>query len=254
MMSGTSSYNRLGFLSGSTLKILACIFMAFDHVGVVFFPTVDIFRIIGRLAFPLFAYFIAEGCKFTKNKLRRFLTVFIIGSLYMIFYLIYEGEVYCNVFITFSISILLIYILTWFKKLVFEQKNYLVAFGALLALIALCVATWLLSENVYLEYGFRGAVLPLIISLFDFRGINAPGALKKLDNHYVGLICMAAGLALLCINANLGLLQLYSFITVALLAFYDGTVGNRKMKFAFYIFYPAHLLIIEGISIVLSLI
>ncbi len=251
------SYNRLGLFSGSTLKILACIFMACDHIGVVFFSFSDpiylALRMIGRLAFPLFAYFIAEGCKYTKNKLKRFLTVFIIGAMYVLCYLIYDGEIYLNVFVTFSISILLIYLWQWAKKLLFNDKKPFLASLIFIALISAVCAVWYINENVYLEYGLKGALLPLFICLFDVRGINAPKILNKLDNHYVGLISMSLGLALMCIDANLGDIQKLSFVAVLLLIFYNGTVGIKKMKYVFYIFYPAHLVIIEGIAILISI-
>lgn len=247
------SYNPLGFLSGSTLKILACIFMAFDHVGVVLFPSNDLFRIIGRLSFPLFAYFIAEGCRYTKNKARRLLMISVIGSLYVLFYLIYEKEWYCNIFVTFSISIALIYALKWLKKSIAKLNALYIAVSAVIFL-GIAAASYFLCEIVYVEYGFKGIMLPVIISLFDFRDIDVPAWLKKLDCHYTGLVCMALGLIPLCINANLGKLQMFSFISVILLLFYNGKVGCKKLKYMFYIFYPAHLVIIEGISIVLSLI
>ena len=44
------------------LKIIALISMTVDHFGCLFFPQIYIFRYIGRLAMPLFAYMIAEGC------------------------------------------------------------------------------------------------------------------------------------------------------------------------------------------------
>ena len=253
MIDCVKTYNKLGFLSGSTLKILACIFMAFDHVGVVFFPRVDLFRIIGRLAFPLFAYFIAEGCRYSKNKARRLLLISLIGALYVLFYLIYEQEWYCNIFVTFSISIALIYLLKWFKKLIFERGNIFYIALSAISFLALSTVSYLLCEIVYVEYGFKGIMLPVIISLFDLKGISAPKKLKKLDDHYMGLACMTLGLIPLCINANLGKLQLFSFISVLLLGFYNGGVGNKKLKYMFYIFYPAHLVLIELISILISL-
>ena len=253
MSIGNSTYNRIGILSGSTMKIFACIFMAFDHVGLIFFPGVAIFRILGRLAFPLFAYFIAEGCKYSKNKLRRILTVSGIGILYVLFYLIYEKEWYCNIFITFSISISLIYLLKWFKKLVMERgKPILIALSAL-AFISVAVGSFILSQHVYVEYGFKGVMLPVIISLFDFKDIDAPQWLKRMDNHYTGLACMTLGLIPLCIKANLGYIQLFSFLSVLLLVFYNGKVGNKRMKYVFYIFYPAHLVLIEGIAMLLEM-
>ena len=62
-------------LSAFHLKTVACILMVIDHIGLVIFPYVQILRIIGRLSFPIFAYFITEGCKYTKNKFKYFLTV-----------------------------------------------------------------------------------------------------------------------------------------------------------------------------------
>ena len=55
-------------LTNNQLKIIAMISMLIDHIGLQMFPDLLIFRIIGRLAFPIFAYMIAEGCFYTKNK------------------------------------------------------------------------------------------------------------------------------------------------------------------------------------------
>ena len=56
-----------GGLSGNALKIIAAVAMLIDHVGIMFFPTVAIYRIIGRLSFPIFAFMIVEGYFHTKN-------------------------------------------------------------------------------------------------------------------------------------------------------------------------------------------
>ena len=63
-------------LTGNALKIIAAISMFIDHMGLIFFPGVELFRILGRIALPIFAFMIAEGCKYTKNRLRYFLSVF----------------------------------------------------------------------------------------------------------------------------------------------------------------------------------
>ena len=41
--------------------------MVVDHVGVIFFPHTLLWRQIGRLSMPIFAYFIAEGCRYTHS-------------------------------------------------------------------------------------------------------------------------------------------------------------------------------------------
>lgn len=52
------------------LRLIACLCMAIDHVGKMLFPELTWMRLIGRLAFPLFAYGIAVGAACTKNPLR----------------------------------------------------------------------------------------------------------------------------------------------------------------------------------------
>ena len=55
-------------LTGNQLKLLALFAMTCDHVGLQLLPQFIILRIIGRLAAPLFAYMIAEGCRYTHNR------------------------------------------------------------------------------------------------------------------------------------------------------------------------------------------
>ena len=48
-------------LTNNQLKIIAMVSMLFDHVGKELLPQYTVLQIIGRLAFPIFAYMIAEG-------------------------------------------------------------------------------------------------------------------------------------------------------------------------------------------------
>ena len=59
---------KVGFLSGNMIKILAAVLMVIDHIGVVLGHEDSILRILGRISMPLFAFMIAEGAKYTKNK------------------------------------------------------------------------------------------------------------------------------------------------------------------------------------------
>lgn len=246
-------YNKLGVFSGSTLKIIACILMAIDHVGLEIFPEYTIFRIIGRVAFPLFAFFIAEGCKYTKNKLKRFLTVFFVGAILFVFYLFYMGEAYGNIFLTFSVSILLIYLLQFVKKQIFECKNILLSALSAMAFIASLVLLYLVFENVHFEYGYVGMLVPVIVSLFDFSKLNVSDRIKRLDTFPITLLLFAISLIPLSIFGRMAEIQFYCLFAIPLVALYNGKPGSRKMKYAFYIFYPAHLVIIEGIVFLIQI-
>ena len=55
-------------LTSNQLKLLAMVTMTLDHIGVHLFPQCLFLRIIGRLAMPIYAYMIAEGCAHTRNR------------------------------------------------------------------------------------------------------------------------------------------------------------------------------------------
>ena len=52
------------------LKIIALIFMLVDHLGVIFFNGIAEFRILGRIALPLYAWCIVVGSIYTRNSIR----------------------------------------------------------------------------------------------------------------------------------------------------------------------------------------
>src|SRR3989344_3632203 len=59
-------------LSSNALKLIACATMLIDHVGALFFPGVLLWRLVGRLSFPLFAFLIAEGAEQSSDA-RKYL-------------------------------------------------------------------------------------------------------------------------------------------------------------------------------------
>ena len=54
-------------LNTFVLKMIAIVTMLIDHVGVVLFPQYFILRLIGRMAFPIFAYTLVEGFIHTRD-------------------------------------------------------------------------------------------------------------------------------------------------------------------------------------------
>lgn len=68
------------------LKITAFVTMAVDHIGYVFFPDKMWLRIIGRIAFPLFAYCLATGCIYTKNPKKYAIRLLIFSFVSQPFY------------------------------------------------------------------------------------------------------------------------------------------------------------------------
>ena len=63
------------------MKWIAVLTMITDHVGRMFFPDVHIFNIIGRIAFPLFAFLLIEGFVHTGNLKKYMLRMLIFACI-----------------------------------------------------------------------------------------------------------------------------------------------------------------------------
>lgn len=239
-------------LTASTLKLVACILMAVDHAGMTFFPDVIAWRAVGRLSFPLFAFFIAEGCRYTRNKAKRLGLLLAVGGGFALVYALYAGEVYGNIFLTFSVSVCMIYLCQNAKRWFFERRDVLRGAGALALLAAALLGAAVLFRFVHFEYGYTGMLVPLLVSLPDFYGMDVSRRLSRLDTHAARLACMAVGLVLLSLNGRMGRVQFFCLLALIPLALYNGQIGRRGWKYGFYLFYPLHLLVIEGVAMLLE--
>ncbi len=254
MIHTDSASSRGGFrgLTASTLKLVACILMAVDHVGMTFFPDRIAWRAVGRLAFPLFAFFIAEGCRYTRNKLKRLGLLLAVGGGFALVYALYAGEVYGNIFLTFSVSVCMIYLWQNVKRWLFERRDALRSAGALALLAVALLGAAVLFRLVHFEYGYTGMLVPLFVSLLDFRGMNVSPRWARLDTHAARLACMTVGLVMLSLNGRMGQVQFFCLLALIPLALYNGQIGRRGWKYGFYLFYPMHLLVIEGVAMLLE--
>ena len=135
------------------IKILACITMFIDHIGLLFFPKQILFRIIGRISMPLFAYCIARGIKNTKNVknyIFRILLIAIVSQIPYMFMINY-----------FNLNICFVWVLTViFISLCKKLKNKKIYFVYILLVVALLVF-------VPMDYGLYGFSY-VIISYFFF--------------------------------------------------------------------------------------
>ncbi len=236
-------------LSACALKILACLFMLLDHIGVMLLPDVLWLRVVGRLAYPLFAYFIAEGCRYTKNKSRRFLSVFVLGIVCEAFYMLSGAPYYGNILLTFSASILLIYLLSAVKKSIPISKLRFAL--TLCAFLLSLVAVYFYCEYVGLDYGFFGVLAPVFALALDDIPKLSEKLYSKVDRQVVSLAMFTLGLLLITMFENVLSCQIWSLCAVLLLMLYNGQRGTYSLKYGFYLFYPLHLLVLQGLAIIM---
>lgn len=239
-------------LTGNTLKLIAAFSMLLDHIGIILFPRVIAFRIIGRLAFPIFAFMIAEGCRYTKNKAKYFLMIFSLGILCQVVYYLFDRSLYMCVLITFTLGILMCFSLENAKNALFSSASLAVRLMSVLLFLLTVALTYLLNRLLTIDYGFWGSILPVFPILLQPPKQNAPRWWQELDSITSRVLLFAIGLLIL--SVHLGGIQIYSMVAIAFLLLYSGKRGKGKMKYFFYIFYPAHLAILEGISMLAVLI
>ena len=227
-------------LSANQIKLIAAVSMLIDHVGYYLFPTVAVFRIVGRLAFPIFAFFIAEGCRHTKNRLRywlvmagcavafQFLTIFMQGGFTPPITLSGVFSIPVNIFGTFAIAILVCYLFDFIKT-----KKIL---GFLLFLLGI-FAVYALSRYVEFDYGFVGMLVPLSAFVFTEK--------------WSKFLFFALTLAVLASVSGWSV-QYFSLVAIPILSFYGGHYGSKKYKYWFYAFYPLHLVVIHFVGIIMK--
>ena len=251
--------------------------MTVDHIGVILYPDVEWLRVIGRLSYPLFAFLIAYGCIKTRNIARYFLRLIAFAVWLQIFWVI-GGLIdpaikpeFNNIFFTLALGVLAI----WVIKLIFRtplaktpaDKIFLTGIAATLA-ISICLT----GEILQADYGLAGILLIVMFYVvlhasalphlktptvpLSMKGVAAPqgltGYVKK------GFLLRAAGicLALLIFNLTHFLLhgwhtQLWSLAAIPFIwLFTDRRLKvSRLEKYAFYLYYPLHFVVLYIIFI-----
>lgn len=222
-------------MNSNQLKIVALLAMTCDHVGKQLLPQIEILQIFGRLAFPIFAYMIAEGCVHTKSKKRYLLTMAGLAAVCQIVYFVAMGSLYQCVLVTFSIAIGLIFLLEYAGKKRTIMAYLYCGLGFVAAAFMCVILPWILSNtDFYIDYGLIGVFVPVSIYLGK--------------THKSKIVIMTLMLCLL--GFKMGGIQWYALFTPLLMTLYNGKRGNLKMKHLFYIYYPLHLLGIYIIGLV----
>ncbi|MCD8355535.1 MAG: conjugal transfer protein TraX [Clostridia bacterium] len=233
-------------LNGNQLKVIAMIAMTIDHVTSVLFPGyptdwwIVVLHIIGRLAAPIFWFFIAEGYHYThdwKKYAERLFVFAIVGHFAYNF-------AFGIPFIPFQTSVFnqtsVIWALFWgLLALVIGDSNRLKQWQKTLLIAAICVITFCADWSCI-------AVLAIL-----HIGENRGNFKKQMAGMMIWVSAYAIVYAVF-INPTYGIIQWFVALTIPLLKSYNGKRGKwNGMKWFFYMYYPAHLIVCGLIRIAL---
>ena len=229
-------------LNGNALKILAAFCMVCDHFAVIFEPYLPEplvwLRYLGRLSYPIFAFFIAEGCRYTRNKARYLSVLMAMGLLFHLVYSYATGDDTVNVLVSFALGAGMIVL--WQNLLyAVQRKKVLFSTVAAVLFIGYAVACYYLCDAVHIDYYFGGIILPWLLYLTR----------KK----YLRLFFLALGIYLMLFwMGEYADLERWAFLSVPVLALYNGERGEKRLKYFFYVFYPVHVVALYAISLLFA--
>ena len=215
------------------IKIIAILSMFSDHMGKILFPNITVFQIIGRLAFPLFAYQICIGYLHTKNCARYIQRLFISGTIFQLFYVfaiyalkIDENPLYLNIFFTLG---------TGLSCITLYEKG---RFPALFFILFLISISEFLPFSI--DYGLYGVCIILFFHINSRRRLETAALLTLITLAYCFFI----------LGGNY--LQMYSVFALIFI-FKPLEVKVNIPKYFFYVFYPLHLLLLYSISMLITI-
>ena len=210
------SLMKENIVTSFVLKIIAVITMTMDHYSKIA-DGPEWFSLVGRVSFPLFAFLIGEGFRYTKDRKKYFYRIFLYALVLQIPDLLSIEKYDGNIFFTLSFGILSLLIL---------NNTKLNKFIKIILVIIIVVS----AEMLTLDYGSYGVMIIIIFYLFRENNIMTAFSFTAVNILWISFFQMSAT-------------QLYSIFVLPLIFLYNGEEG-KKMKLFFYLYYPLHLIVL----------
>ncbi len=232
-----------GGITSNILKLIAVILMLSDHIWATVMSFGDWMTYIGRMAFPIFAFLIAEGfihtSSFKKYALRLLGFAVITEIPFNLFYSSrFFNPYHQNVLFTLLLGLLAIYVIDNLKKN-HTAKNIGLS---VLWLAIICIA----ATIGFVDYRFLGMITVVMFYLlrnFPFAWFCQLIAMILINIvFFEGLVVPVEILGKTFEIPTQGF-AVFSLIPIWL---YGGRKGrsHKALQYGFYAFYPVHMLIL----------
>ncbi len=224
-------------LTAKQLKLIAIAAMTIDHFTWVFFPGcqtiwyVYLLHIIGRLTAPIMWFFLAEGAHYTHDIKSYSKRLFLFA--------IVSHFAYC---FAFGID------LVGGKAGLFNRTSVIWSLALSVVLIAICR-----NENIAVWKKYAAIAVGCVLGFpsdWSSIAVMAPvmmyeGTFPKKAKMIVLWTAVYAAVYFVFLNKPYGILQMFTFLSIPLLAQYNGKRGSgSKGKWFFYVYYPLHLVLV----------
>ena len=232
-----------GGLTSNMLRIIAIILMVSDHVWATYMSFGNWMTYIGRMAFPIFAFQIAEGYVHTKDFRKyalRLLTFALITELpFNLFYSSrWFNPYHQNVLFTLLLGLMAIKVIDNLKK---NHRGKDIALSVL----------WLLLISVvsvigFVDYGFKGMLM--VVLFYVFRDFPFAWVAQLIGMVLINIIFFEGQVIPTEIFGHYTEIPTQSFAVFALIPIwlYGGRKGitNKILQYGSYAFYPVHMIIL----------
>ena len=230
---GNNRFSKIRVFSGAQLKYIAFLSMLIDHVNkALMYPLLtengflryvsDVFDILGRVAFPLFAFFLVEGFFKTGNRFKYLLNLIVFGIISEIPFDLFQSAVLFqpnsnNVMFTLALALVMIWVIDELKV----PKSYIIPPVLWFPVSIIIVITVCLLSMIWgLDYEYHG----ILIAYFFYIFRNNP--ILSIIGGYLSIFKTP-----------------WALLGFGLTLTYNGKRGKQN-KILNYLFYPVHLLIL----------
>jgi len=244
-MDTTVARKHKGF-TGNQLKLIAIIAMTVDHLTWLLFPGLDTtwyvyaLHIVGRLTAPIMWFFIAEGYHYTHDVKKYAMRLFVFAVISHFAYDFAFGIPFLPLSTGVFNQTSVMWSLAWAVVLLWICTNEKIkTWIKWVAIVAICLITF------PADWSSIAVMAPFF--LYTHRG-----NFKLQARTIVFWSFIYAAVYFIFLDKPYGVLQMFTFLTIPLLYHYNGQRGSWKgMKWFFYIYYPAHLIVVGILRLLL---
>ncbi len=234
---------KIRFLNSNTLRLVAVLLMISDHIWATAMSFGNWMTYIGRMAFPIFAFQIAEGFIHTKNFKKYALRLLAFALISEIpFNLFYSSRwfnpYHQNVMFTLLLGLLAIKVIDNLKKDI-SPKNI----GKSLLWLALIAVGGTLG---FVDYGFLGVLT--VVMFYLCRGYRFTPILQLIGMILINIVFFEGQVFIFDVFGKTVEIPSQGFAVFSLIPIwlYNGKKGksSKVLQYGFYAFYPVHMLIL----------